>query len=343
MAKTVFSPLLNTNSDSPAILDLSSSDRPDKSRTTILHRVYTTWIEGVLQQSLQQVPFLHLGLEEYPGGLANPWAKEVQETNLPSQLLPDGTTLTQAYEQAEGKLLLLGEPGAGKTTLLLELVRVLLLQAESDGRLRIPVVFNLSSWSVKRSSLDDWLIEELRTKYRMPKKIGQGWVENDHLALFLDGLDEVAEEARPACVKAIQTYQNAHAKVPLVVSCRRRDYFALDSRVSLQKAVLIQSLTKEQIDQYLITADGQLEAARKALRDDAELEDMCTNPLMLNIVAFTYLVGEHDNAPLALSGSKDDRLKQILHTYIQRMLGRRAAPSYTPEETIARLTFWRNK
>jgi hypothetical protein len=338
LAKTTFLALANTNDDSSAITDLSSH-RQDKGRITLLHRVYTTWIEGVLKHSLQQVPFLHLGLEEYPSGLANPWAKEVQETNLPSSVLPDGTTLMQAYEQAGGKLLLLGEPGAGKTTLLLELVRFLLLRAETDDSIRIPVVFNLSSWAVKRSSLDDWLVEELRTKYRMPRKTGQAWIENDNLALFLDGLDEVAEEARPACVKAIQTYQNAHARVPLVVSCRRGDYFALDARVSLQKAVLIRSLTRAQIDQYLTTADGQLEAARKALQDDVELENMCTNPLMLNIVCVTYWIGEHDNTPLELSGSRDNRRKQILHAYIQKALGRRAAPGYTPEETIARLTF----
>ncbi len=54
------------------------------------------------------------------------------------------------YDEADGALLILGEPGSGKTTLLLELARDLLDRAEQDETHRMPVVFNLSSWAVKQ-------------------------------------------------------------------------------------------------------------------------------------------------------------------------------------------------
>jgi len=57
------------------------------------------------------------------------------------------------YDRAEAELLILGEPGAGKTTLLLELARTLLERAEEDERLRMPIVFHLSSWAEGRQAL----------------------------------------------------------------------------------------------------------------------------------------------------------------------------------------------
>jgi len=39
----------------------------------------------------------------------------------------------QVYDEADGELLILGEPGAGKTTLLLELARDLLDRAQLDN------------------------------------------------------------------------------------------------------------------------------------------------------------------------------------------------------------------
>lgn len=79
--------------------------------------------------------------------------------------------MTQVYDDADGELLILGAPGSGKTTLLLELARDLLFRAEQDEDHPIPVVFNLSSWAMKRQTLSDWLVEELKWRAR---RIG-GW------------------------------------------------------------------------------------------------------------------------------------------------------------------------
>ena len=48
----------------------------------------------------------------------------------PARPLPAGSRITEVYNDADGELLILGEPSAGKTTLLLELTRDLLDRAE---------------------------------------------------------------------------------------------------------------------------------------------------------------------------------------------------------------------
>lgn len=310
----------------------------DVNRQRMLNRVRSTWIEGVFQESLHQAILIALGLQELPEALANPWRFEVQETNLPNRVLPPGTRIIQVYDEAQGELLILGEPGAGKTTLLLELTGYLLARAEDNISYPLPVVFNLSSWATKSQTLEEWLVEELHTKYRVPRRVGREWLYTDQLTLLLDGLDEMRESDRSACVKAIDEYQKAHPLVSIVVCCRKADYFALETHVSLQRAVLIQELTTEQIYQYLSIAGEQLALMKQELDADSDLLEMVKTPLMLSIVALVYQ-GKPQKT-LSLSGSLDKRRRQILKVYIQRMLVRRSVDSrYRSSEVIQWLSW----
>ena len=64
-------------------------------------------------------------------------------------------------------LLILGEPGSGKTIALLKLAERFIEKADSDPSLPIPVVFNLSSWVIKRQPITEWLVVELKQKYQV--------------------------------------------------------------------------------------------------------------------------------------------------------------------------------
>jgi DNA polymerase III delta prime subunit len=310
----------------------------DENRQRMLKRIRRTWIEGVLEQSLHQAARIALDLQEQPDALENPWHLEIQETNRPPRPLPAGTTISEVYEQADGELLILGKPGAGKTTLLLELARDLLDRAEDDPAHCIPIIFNLASWGTKQPPLAEWLVEELSTKYRVPLKVGQQWIEANQLILLLDGLDEVAEGARPACVKAITTYQHRHPYVSLVVCCRAEEYFTQTTRFSLQQAVLIRPLTTQQVSKYLTSAGMQLETVRQALAEDPALQEMIKTPFMLSIVTLAYQ-GEI-RTTLLTTGSIEARRKQVFTTYIQRMLDhRRANTRYSAQQTLQYLAW----
>jgi hypothetical protein len=142
---------------------------------------------------LHNAALFALDLQEQPDTLANPWRQEVQETNLPARPLPAGTSMVQVFDEAQGELLILGEPGAGKTILLLELTSTLLERAEQEERERIRVVFNLSSRAQERQELAEWMVEEMWTKYEVPRKVDKAWIERDQILPLLDGLDEAAE------------------------------------------------------------------------------------------------------------------------------------------------------
>lgn len=306
-------------------------------RRRMLGRVKSTWIDGFLKQSLHRMTLLELGLQEQPEALVNPWRYAVQETDAPPRPLPVGTSISEVYDQASGSLLILGEPGGGKTTTLLDLLRTLLKRAEQDEEVPIPVVFNLSEWATKQAALATWFVEELVEKYHVPRPVAQLWIEQDTLTVLLDGLDEVPDAARPACVNAISTYLEDHM-VSMVVCCRIGDYYELSTRVPLLRAVAIQPLTIQQIDLYLYKAGAPLAAMRQALDADVALLEMVKTPLMLSIISLAYR-GKGGEA-LALTGTIDARRQQALHNYVERMLTRRGASDrYRIEETTRWLTW----
>lgn len=105
-----------------------------------------------------------------------------------------------------GSLLILGDLGVGKTIALLRIAERLLGRAIADSDHPIPVVLNLVSWSSAtlkrrdRSSLEDWLTQELKSSYRVPPKVTKQWLKAQHLILLLDGLDEIKAQYQNDCI-----------------------------------------------------------------------------------------------------------------------------------------------
>lgn len=104
-----------------------------------------------MEHSVHDVALIALGLREQPEAVANPWRLVVLEVGHNPHDLPAGPRITKAFDDAGGKLLILGTPGAGKTTLLLELARDLLGRAEQDEQQPMLVFFPLSSWAATLS------------------------------------------------------------------------------------------------------------------------------------------------------------------------------------------------
>jgi transcriptional regulator with XRE-family HTH domain len=217
-------------------LNTSSTSFDHWNRQRLLEKVYVFWIKQVFERSLQGRVPVTLELQEQLDAVSSPWG---QAFALSPQSVHPGTPILQIYDDACGELLLLGEARSGKTTLLIELTRELLLRAFENENHPMPVIFNLSSWSIERSPLVTWLVEELSNKYQVPQKIGQVWVENDRILPLLDGLDEVDLPSRNACVRTVNEYRQLHGLLPMVVCSRREEYLNLSVRLLLQRAICI--------------------------------------------------------------------------------------------------------
>lgn len=309
-----------------------------QNRFHLLAKVHTAWINGVLEQSLNGSVLITLGLSEHPDVVANPWELVIQQPDRPARSLPSGTRITQVYDEANGELLILGEPGSGKTTLLLQLTRDLIERAKNDETHPIPVVLNLSSWAIHRQPLADWLIEELNSKYQVPHRLGQMWVESDQILPLLDGLDEVDAKHRLDCVNAINAYRSVHGLHPLVVCSRLTEYQMQPVHLLLSHGIIVQPLTIQQIEAYLSSAEDQLEDVGVVLHNDPSLQQLASTPLMLSILTLAYHGKSSED--LQLSGSLEAQRQQVFKTYVYRMLHRRRPRTYYKPEQTERWLTW---
>lgn len=310
----------------------------DRNRTAMLAKVKAIWVDGLLKDSLEHEVGIALDLVEQSEAVHLPLNTIVQELSRPPRPLPTATPIIEVFDASNGTLLILGAPGAGKTTLLLELTRDLITRAEYDVTHPIPVVFNLSSWAEKRQPLTTWLVEELNVRYDVPRKVGNAWVREDALLPLLDGLDEVQQEHRTACVEAINVYRGEHGLVPVAVCSRLADYDTLAVKLRLQDAVVVQPLTQGQIASFLDRVGPSLAGLKTVLDQDATLRELAETPLMLAIMTLAYRDVPIER--LGVSSSLEHQRKRLFDAYLQRMFARRgASPHYTREAT-ARWLGW---
>src|SRR6266567_2220246 len=276
--------------------------------------------EQMLVQSLQGAVQVELGLASRPAAIQNAASLSLRLPDQPEQPLPPHTSISEVYELAQHELLILGEPGAGKSTLLLELAHHLLERAEQDTTQPLPVLLPLSSWATDRHPLHEWLVEQVTLLYDVPRSLSQQWIQGQQLLPLLDGLDEMKASACAACVAAINTYHRERLQ-SLVVCSRTNEYEAAATRerLALHAAVVVQPLSREQVDTHLTSMGKPLAALRAALRKNTVLRELATTPLMLQVLILTY----HGISVRELSHKEAQLREQIWADYVQRMVSRK--------------------
>jgi MFS family permease/energy-coupling factor transporter ATP-binding protein EcfA2 len=299
-----------------------------RQRQVLLAKVRSFWLEGVLATNVE------LNFEERSQAIQRPF-QDIRDSLQAEQPSSTASNATDVFARmGEGRtLLILGEAGAGKTTTLLKLAQHLVARAEEDSKRPLPVVFSLSSWSIKQSAIADWLIEELNNQYQVSKTLARRWIEEQQLLLLLDGLDEVRSDRRDACVRAINQFLQERGQTEMVICSRIRDYEALSSRLQLRGAIYIQTLVSAQINQYLNSLGDRLQAFKSLFREDSALQELAKSPLILNIIAIAYQ--DVAIADLSQLNSLKARRRHLFNTYIAKMFARRGIKSpYTPAQTL---------
>ena len=311
-------------------------------RSVMLRRVRTVWLEGVLEESLHGGEIIDLGFAHRPAALGNSGVPSWQQAPEYDYLLPVGTKIEDVFTAAGRVLLVLGEPGAGKTTMLLQLVSHLMAAAEADETCPMPAVFSLSAYTNSRT-LAEWLVEQLANNYEVPRKLGEQWIEAGQFVPLLDGLDEVDPAHRPACAEAINEFRARHPGVAMLVTARNRDYQALATRLHMDKAIILQPLTPEQIDTYLARRGKKLDGLRASLAADRTLRELAQTPLMLSIMTLAANRPPDSRSPEGDAAALGDGLlsrNHLFDVYVERMARYRSKNmTYAPSNTIGWLTW----
>lgn len=306
-----------------------------RARRALLDRVRRYWVTSVLDRSLHEEVRIELGITATADDRRHPWTLRASHRDGFADVLDARTAMSALFDRLDRAVVILGAPGSGKTTTLLELARDLLDRAEADPEAPIPVVLNLASWATDRRPLARWLVEQLTERYGIPPEQGSAWVSAGELLPLLDGLDEVAEEQRDACARAIADFHAGQPLTPLAVCCRSAEYERLASRLPVYGTVTLQPLTRDQIERYVERAG--LTGLRAALAADPDLWLLADSPLLLSIMALAYADGADDRAEGPAGGAASGSGRQRLFSrYVDVMLDRRPHPHYPP----ARTTTW---
>jgi hypothetical protein len=305
---------------------LANLQKPeDKNREDLLATVRGKWITSYLENyghTFYSEKLIPVNLRKQAVGQFTTHIERPNE-NAAEPFLPDATTplspITQIYDAAQHRLLIFGELGSGKTTQLLKLLMELLARAEDPvGKHPIPVVFNLSSWAVKRQPLTEWLVEELNTSYAIPAEIGKNWVELNQIIPLLDGLDEVARAYLPECIQTINDCLGHLSHC--VVCCRASVYLEQDQRVHIRTAAFVEPLTLLQIDDYLSDPDEHLDALREAIHADSKLQGLAKVPMNLRILALAYHEKSTSELLEILTSPTIPSEQKLCEAFVQRML-----------------------
>jgi hypothetical protein len=333
--------------------------QPRRKQLILLDKVKHFWVEGVLEQSAGEGTLIDLKWRSRDESVEQPWAGIVGSAAYDNLEDSGMSSIGAVFDFTDRALLILGNPGAGKTTILLLLAKDLIERAREDQSQPIPVVLNLVSWEATRKPLADWIVDELTAKYQIPRQLGRSWLENDQLILLLDGLDEVRDRRRPECAEAINHFRQTQGLSGIAVCSRTVGYEASAVHLKLGAAIMLEPLTSDQVDEYLIAAGPRLVALRGTIQQDRSLQEMARSPLMLSVMGAAYSdvtgirVGQesdsdlpaHERDKIAFArGLDQNRRRRLFKAYVQKMFDRYGGdPAYPARRTEMYLSWLARK
>lgn len=256
------------------------------------NKVSSFWIQDVLNNATGagggREPLMDLALTEDSTLVSSPVIDHDTGSNIHPLKLCGRTfkssEIARLYREANGKLLVAGSPGSGKTTLMLRLVDDLLngMQHLDDP---VPVVIMASSRFSQHQSALDWMVEELDYRYDIPPAIGRELIEGRHLALFVDGIDEVGPALAESIVAALNQMSRLRPNLPMCLFCQTQCYRGMSIRFAALRAATIEPISPSTLREYL-ARQGVTGNLGKRGHFVAE-EDFLSTPLTVHLALMT--------------------------------------------------------
>lgn len=243
---------------------------------------------------------------------------------------PNKSQILQAFQAANGQLLLLGTAGASKTTLLLELA-LRLLEQKTEA---IPLLINLSTWRASYERLEHWLAEVLAAEMGYNQSTGSRVLQSFPLIFLFDGFDEIPDGDQPSLLEAI-SYRNADVPQRYVLSSRIHTYQPFADRLSINLAVEVNTLDAAQVKMGLAQIEGQDQGSAALLHQlekDKSLYQIISTPFYFNTLQSLFARGL-SLQKIALTDQPPAIQAQILlRTFIETELKNNPNKSYRPEQ-----------
>ncbi len=214
--------------------------------------------------------------------------------------------LTQSQSR---RVVILGAPGSGKTTLM-SYFAVMLAQQNPDilgldgDTDWLPILIRMRDFArhLDKSLIDYARIFAENTMSVKPLPVGffEHWLSDGRALILLDGLDEVAEEAkRHDVVRRIENFLGQFDRNRAIITSRpagyRRDFFRTEEFPHYQLQPFDDQKISAFIDNWYNSrfqdqaeAERRKQSLRKALEDNDRIKLLARNPLLLTIIALIH-------------------------------------------------------
>ncbi|NEO46048.1 MAG: NACHT domain-containing protein [Moorea sp. SIO4A3] len=249
---------------------------------------------------------------------AGAWERELLAAGSgekPERLILDKTTgrkflAEQLLSQSQWRrVVILGAPGSGKTTLM-SYFAVMLAQQNPDilgldgDTDWLPILIRMRDFArhLDKSLIDYARIFAENTMSVKPLPVGffEHWLSDGRALILLDGLDEVAEEAkRHDVVRRIENFLGQFDRNRAIITSRpagyRRDFFRTEEFPHYH----IQPFDDQKISAFIdnwynsrfqdqAEAERRKQSLRRALNDNDRITLLARNPLLLTIIALIH-------------------------------------------------------
>lgn len=218
-----------------------------------------------------------------------------------------------------GRLVILGQLGAGKSAAGIRLLRDALAHrtiVKPTGQAPVPVLITApQTWNPTAQPFAEWLAARLVRDYELLRApqygpdVAMRLIKGGHLAVILDGLDEMDDEQRSEALRALSM-----TAVRLVVLTRTEELMTTVKSALLQSAAALElkPINAEQAAEYL--ANYQIKPPPPSwqnlvdhlrVRRDSVLARALNTPLTLTLVRDYYRPGDKVDELIGFKSAKD--------------------------------------
>jgi len=213
-------------------------------------------------------------------------------------------------ESISKKFVLLGAPGSGKTTLLSYFAvmlaqkqpEILGLAADTD---LLPIIIKIRDLAKRAEHLSilDYIRQfasgNLQVK-ELPTGFFEYWLEHGRALILLDGLDEVANEAkRYEIVNQIEVFLGQYPQNRTIITSRPAGYKSVFFRTEEFPRYTLESFDDDKIEIFIKKwyesrfedpeeSQRRQESLRQALVEQKRIKELARNPLLLTIIALIH-------------------------------------------------------